>query len=361
MPAPRLSPALASLVAIAGLAAAPEALAAGDAARGRALLEQRGCVACHSLDGTPRQGPTFAGLAGKQRRVLTGGALREVVADAAYLRRSMLEPNHDVVEGYALGSMAALPLREGEADDLVAAIEALGAKEPAPAQGGGLGSLIGAVAAFVGGHLALSSGPVRRRLIAGLGEKAFQGVYSLIALASFIWLVMAFRSAPYVALWSSPGWTRHIPLALMPISYVLMVAGFSTKNPTAAGQGLAADAEPYGIVRVTRHPALWGFALWALAHVPPNGDARSMLLFGGIAVLSLAGMVHIDRRRRAALGEGWERFAAKTSLVPFAAILAGRGRLSLREIGVARPVIGLVLYAAMLHLHRMIIGVSAMP
>jgi cytochrome c oxidase subunit 2 len=66
----------------------------------RGLLERHGCLGCHSLDGTVKVGPTFQGLWGRQVTVLTGGKERVIIVDEEYLRRSIREPNADVVKGY---------------------------------------------------------------------------------------------------------------------------------------------------------------------------------------------------------------------------------------------------------------------
>jgi cytochrome c oxidase subunit 2 len=67
---------------------------------GDKLYQEKGCVACHSIDGTPRVGPTFKGLFGKTVTVLTDGKERKVVADEAYLRKSILEPSADIAKGF---------------------------------------------------------------------------------------------------------------------------------------------------------------------------------------------------------------------------------------------------------------------
>jgi cytochrome c oxidase subunit II len=73
----------------------------GEAAHaGKELLEKNGCLGCHSLDGTPRVGPTFKGIWGRQVTIVTGGTERTVTVDEAYLRRSILEPNAEVVKGF---------------------------------------------------------------------------------------------------------------------------------------------------------------------------------------------------------------------------------------------------------------------
>jgi cytochrome c oxidase subunit 2 len=67
---------------------------------GRGLLEKHGCLGCHTLDGKPGAGPTFKGLWGRSETVLTNGRERQITVDEAYVRRSLLEPNADVVKGF---------------------------------------------------------------------------------------------------------------------------------------------------------------------------------------------------------------------------------------------------------------------
>jgi cytochrome c oxidase subunit 2 len=74
--------------------------AAKGKSRGTQLYQEKGCVACHSIDGTPRVGPTLKGLFGKAVIVMTDGKERSLTADEAYLRKSLLEPNADVVKGF---------------------------------------------------------------------------------------------------------------------------------------------------------------------------------------------------------------------------------------------------------------------
>jgi uncharacterized membrane protein len=103
---------------------------------------------------------------------------------------------------------------------------------------------------------------------------------------------------------------------------------------------------------------MWGVALWALAHIVPNGDAAAVVLFGTLAVLALLGTLLIDHKLRARRGAQWQRFAALTSNLPFAAILAGRQHLVLAEIGWRRIGIALALYVALLALHPWLFGLS---
>lgn len=326
------------------------------------LLRSKGCLACHSTDGRAGPGPTFAGLAGKSQNVVSEGHERAVVVDREYVRRSILDPDADVVVGWSPGAMPNLHLSEANANALADAVMTVGAEPSAPpAKQRAPWWLALALGAFVGSHFALAASPIKRPLVSAVGENPARGIYSLVALATFGWALWEFAQAPYVELFRPPPFTRWIPNVVMPIALVLLVAAFTTKNPGAVGMERAAAAGPVGIIKVTRHPALWGFLLFALSHLTANGDLRCALLFGSIAILATGGMLHIDARRRAGGGEAWTHFERQTSLIPFAAVLGGRQRLSLGEIGLWRIAVGLAVWAAFLHLHRFVIGVSAMP
>ena len=67
---------------------------------GAELLKLKGCVACHTTDGTPRVGPTFKGIFGRKETVVTGGTERDVVVDEEYIRKSIMEPTADLVKGF---------------------------------------------------------------------------------------------------------------------------------------------------------------------------------------------------------------------------------------------------------------------
>jgi cytochrome c oxidase subunit 2 len=64
------------------------------------LLEDNGCLDCHSTDGSDLVGPTFKKIYGKTSILITEGKEREVNTDEAYLRRSILRPEADIVKGY---------------------------------------------------------------------------------------------------------------------------------------------------------------------------------------------------------------------------------------------------------------------
>jgi cytochrome c oxidase subunit II len=90
---------------------------------GEELMEKHGCLGCHSLDGTPKVGPTFKGLRGRRVTVLTGGVERTITADEVYLRRSIREPKADLVKGYPPVMPAYPDLSEDDVKALVEFIE----------------------------------------------------------------------------------------------------------------------------------------------------------------------------------------------------------------------------------------------
>jgi uncharacterized membrane protein len=228
---------------------------------------------------------------------------------------------------------------------------------------GSLATLAAATSLFVGGHFVLSSQPVRSGLVERLGERGFLAIYSVVAVVAFVWMLAAYGRASYVHLWDLGMAGRHIPLVVMPFALILAVAGITTPSPTAVGRGETTDtADPApGILRITRHPFLWGVVLWAASHLVANGDLASLILMGGLAVLALGGMAHIDARRAAALGSRWGPFALVTSRLPFAALLAGRCRFDWHGIGLWRLVVALAIYVVLLYLHGPLIGVPALP
>jgi uncharacterized membrane protein len=119
---------------------------------------------------------------------------------------------------------------------------------------------------------------------------------------------------------------------------------------------LKASEPARGIVRVTRHPIMWAILLWAAVHILARGDLASLVFFGGFLAVAALGTVLMDARKAATLGADWQRFAAVTSNVPFAAIVGGRNRARFGEIGWKRVGVGLALYLVLLAAHPYLFG-----
>ena len=220
-----------------------------------------------------------------------------------------------------------------------------------------------AVACFVGGHFILSSVRVRGRAVAILGETGFRAFYSLAAIATMAWTVMAYKAAPEIKLWQAGMTLTHVAAVLMPLACILSVAGLTTRGVTMiGGEGMAGEPDAVsGIATITRHPFLWGVALWAIGHIAANGTAAGLVLFGGMAVLALGGMAHIDYRRRFAMGPDWGPIAMTTSAIPFLAAIQGRHRIDWRGIGWARLSGGILLAGALPFLHPWLFGKAIVP
>ena len=187
---------------------------------------------------------------------------------------------------------------------------------------------------FAGTHMVLSSLPVRSKLVSRLGEKAFLGLYSLVAFATFIPLVWVYLDNRHGGgvVWNLAGTTGVRPLAM-----ALAVLGFAViagayRHPSPAMVGIKKAWGARGLTRITRHPLFMGIALWALSHLLLNGFATDVLFFGGMLAFSLAGAAHQDARKRATENERLGQFFAESSFWPFAAIIAGRNRLIWREL-----------------------------
>ncbi len=75
------------------------------AAIGRRIMQNIGCFACHTVDGTKLVGPSYKGIWGEEQTVITGGNTRQVKVDEEYVKRSIYDPNADVVQGFNKGLM----------------------------------------------------------------------------------------------------------------------------------------------------------------------------------------------------------------------------------------------------------------
>ncbi|MEN8261277.1 MAG: NnrU family protein [Pseudomonadota bacterium] len=222
--------------------------------------------------------------------------------------------------------------------------------------------LILACAFFLGIHLGISGNPgIRARLVNKWGEKAFIVGFATASLTGLVWMSRAYATANHIDLWGQLLFLKPLAAISVLIAFILVVTGRTAPNPTIVGQGqwLNAGMEPKGIVRITRHPMMWGIVLWALIHLIINGDLASVIFFGALMLLALLGTRSIDAKRRLAYGEAWRTFERSTSNIPFQAILQGRNRLALSEIGWRLPLVGVVLFIVFLFLHPWLFGVSA--
>jgi uncharacterized membrane protein len=183
--------------------------------------------------------------------------------------------------------------------------------------------LAGIVLWFVA-HLFPAIAPGRRdALVAKLGAQPYRGVFSLVILASLLMIVFGWKSAVPSAVYVPPMGPGIVPSVLVLIGLVLFFASQMNGN----------------IKRVIRHPQMAGTLIWAIAHLLTNGDSRSLILFGSMAIWALFEIVMINRR------EG-----------PGGALVRASGKHDLIAV-----VIGGVVFALVGHFHLPLFGVSPIP
>jgi uncharacterized membrane protein len=193
--------------------------------------------------------------------------------------------------------------------------------------------LIAAAIAFVGSHFLLSH-PLRGPLARALGERGFSGVYSLVALATFIWLVVGYRGAPAtLPYWPAGDALWAIVTLVMLIASILFMGSLignpalpNRRPPNIHAPG-APPPEAKGVFAVTRHPMMWSFALWGLCHIAVFPTAANIVLCAAIIILALVGSALQDRKKEKLQPGIWPAWESKTSFWPFAAIAQGRARL----------------------------------
>ncbi len=210
-------------------------------------------------------------------------------------------------------------------------------------------------------HIGVSGTHAREVLVGRWGQPRFMGYYSGASVVSIVLLVIAYRASGSPTLWVPWHWLQYLCIAAMLPAAILFVGSVAGPNPTAAGQNAALGQPVHGIQRITRHPMLVAFTIWAVVHLLSNGDFASWVFFGTFAATTLAGMPSIDRKLAERDPENWRRLAASTSIVPGAAIWQGRNRLILVEIS---PIVwggGALLWIVLILLHPLLIGVPVWP
>ena len=173
--------------------------------------------------------------------------------------------------------------------------------------------------AFVGLHF-LMSHPLRAPLVATLGERAFQGVYSVQSLLTFGLMIYFYRAIEREPpIWVAVGWVWVVASLFMWLGSILLVGSF-LRNPALPGARLERGAKPSGVFAITRHPMMWGFAIWAAVHLAVIGTPKALVFDGAILFLAIVGSMGQDSKKAKLMGERFHEWSAQTAFVPF-----GRG------------------------------------
>jgi uncharacterized membrane protein len=140
---------------------------------------------------------------------------------------------------------------------------------------------------FLGAHsVRIVADGWRTRCIEAWGEKAFKGVYALVALLGFYLLVVGYGEARLetVALWNPPRFTKHISILLMLFSSILLMAAYIPRNHFKMRMG---------------HPMVLSVKVWALSHLLANGNLADVVLFGAFLIWAVLNFRSARARDRA--------------------------------------------------------------
>lgn len=208
---------------------------------------------------------------------------------------------------------------------------------------------------FALSHVTLSSNPVRPRAVRLFGERLFQGLYSLVAFAVFVPLVLVYAGNKHAGalLWSiEPNVVLEIVTRIgNTVAVILVVAGIFHPSPTVVTG--TPTRRPRGVQRITRHPVFMGIVLWALMHLLVNGFASDVAFFGGFVIFGLLGSWHQDHRQTALPDGAYAAFCKQSPFLPF----TRRGIIKgLREIGVVPIVVGLLASGLLRYFHEGLFG-----
>ncbi len=223
-------------------------------------------------------------------------------------------------------------------------------------------TLLAAAALFLGIHLVISGTRLRDVLTRAIGEKPYTGFFALASLGAIVWLCMAFNKAGVspanTVLFDAGQGFRALGIPVMALAFALIIPGVTRGNPASAGQE---KATVNGVLRITRHPFLWGAMLWSGFHLIATGTLSATIFFATFFLVASLGTRAIDGKVRRKRPDDWAMISASTSNIPFAAILTGKNHFAAREYFDWRFGAALVLFAGFLWFHGSIFGVPAFP
>lgn len=175
-------------------------------------------------------------------------------------------------------------------------------------------------------------------------------------------MIWAYNTGSRLEIWAPPTFIIHGSLTAMLIAVFLIVCGATTPNPgmlDMVEKGLKCG--PTGVLKITRHPVMWGITFWGISHALANGHLEGMVFFGSLAALALIGAFHIDYRKTKRLGDQWRDYVSVTSFFPFGALLSGRTRVEKTEIKWWQTVLTILVFSGFLIGHEFIFGPNVLP
>ena len=180
---------------------------------------------------------------------------------------------------------------------------------------------------FVGSHF-LMSHPLRAHLVSKFGANGFLGMYSLVSFATFGWMLLEFGRVPKGdALWPASDGVWIVASVLTLVAAVLFSGSF-IRNPSLPGVSDAMAGQiPSGVFKATRHPMMWGFALWGIAHILVAPRIDNFIFAGSLVFLALVGSKAQEIKKRKLMGAQWDAWLRRThfAIHPVALFKVGIG------------------------------------
>jgi uncharacterized membrane protein len=223
-------------------------------------------------------------------------------------------------------------------------------------------ALVAAACLFVGIHLGISGTKLRDVITGAIGENPYRGLFAITSLGAVVWMCIAYNQASIspanTVLFDAGQGFRNFGIVIVGFALLLALPGVMRGNPTSAGQD---KAQVGGMLRITRHPFLIGATLWSGFHLIGSGSLAATILFATFFIVATLGMPAIDAKVRRKRPEDWKKISAQTSIIPFAAIIAGRNRFVAREIFDWRFGVAIVVVLVLLYFHNALFGPSPFP
>lgn len=168
-----------------------------------------------------------------------------------------------------------------------------------------------------------------------IGPRLYRVLFALVSLPLAVVLVVYFFNHRYEGfqLWQVQGvpGIQTLVWLLSAISFLFLYPATFNLLEIAAIQKPQVHLFETGIIRITRHPQMVGQVIWCIAHTLWIGTSFTLITSIGLVLHHLFGVWHGDRRLSSRYGEAFESVKARTSIIPFLAILQGHQTLKLRE------------------------------
>ena len=176
---------------------------------------------------------------------------------------------------------------------------------------------------------------LRGRAEAVIGPRAWRLVFAAASIPSAVVVIGWFLAHRYdgIRLWNLQGVPGMVPLVWIGTAISFLFLYPATYNLLEIPAVLKPQVRLYatGIIRISRHPQAVGQILWCVTHALWIGSSFTLVTCIGLIGHHLFAVWHGDRRLRARFGDAFEELKAKTSVVPFLAVIDGRQQLAWRE------------------------------